>query len=196
MRIYIVVASALSNLCRFSSTATRPTLRLLENKNVTQFVVPKMNFQSVVVSNAAYSNIKKKSKTFIIYRKVFQFVKLRQRPFENRPAAIMQRYGQWRDLWVPPFLRFYQLLWLSHLKHWTHYWQFRLWCTLIGALKPASSTMWDQSFSVMSSQKWHHFSLSVFRHYCSAVCYTSLAQISALADPYVSSGPSKGNKFQ
>lgn len=47
---WFLVASTLSNLCRFSTTANRSTLKILENKNVTQFVIPKLNLQPMVVS--------------------------------------------------------------------------------------------------------------------------------------------------
>lgn len=161
-------------------------------------MVPKMDLQSIVVNiehSTQWSNIKRIIKIQkICYRKVFRCVKLRQLQFANRPVVIMQLYGQQRESWVPPYLHYCRLLWCSHLRHWTHFWQFRLWCTPIGELKLALSTMWDQSFSVMLSQRLHQFWLSPSRHYCSVVCYTSLTQISELAELFVKSGLSRDNK--
>lgn len=45
----IIVAAALSNVCRFTTTSSKVPLRLLQNKNVTQFITPKINITPITV---------------------------------------------------------------------------------------------------------------------------------------------------
>lgn len=46
----IAAAATLSNVLRCNSTCSKNSLKLLENKNVTQFICPKMNIAPVMVS--------------------------------------------------------------------------------------------------------------------------------------------------